>query len=57
MKRLIIHNFSYILRLDCIYYENNLRNSILYYVDSEAIYFDWRTIISTQSYTCPYKEL
>jgi hypothetical protein len=57
MKRLIIHNFSYILRLDCIYYENNLRNSILYYVDSEAIYFDWRTIISTQDYTCPYKEL
>jgi hypothetical protein len=30
MKILILHNFLYILCLDCIYYETDLRVTLLY---------------------------
>jgi hypothetical protein len=33
MKNLILHNFLSILCLDCIYYEIDLRDSLLYYTD------------------------
>jgi hypothetical protein len=37
MKRLTLHKFIYILCVGCIYYETNLRDSLLYYADFGAI--------------------
>jgi hypothetical protein len=45
-KKLIVHSFLYILYLNYIYYVTNLRDSTLYYVNSWAVSFTWRTVLS-----------
>jgi hypothetical protein len=50
-KRPTLHNFSCILCRDCIYYETDLRDSLLYWADSWVISCAWRTVPSTQGYT------
>jgi hypothetical protein len=51
IKRLTLHNFSYILCLNCIYYETDLRDSTLYCVDSWVVCCAWRIVPTIQGCT------